>query len=367
MAKRTTAMTPRDIAWRRLANQHLIGPSWKSPLEVVRRLGAVQSQDYAGGKWAIGLRTSGLTDADVEEAMTSGAIVRTHVLRPTWHFVAATDIRWMLALTGPRVCKVMAPYDRHLELNDTVFARSAKVIAKALEAGELTRQELRPALKRAGIETNTQRLAHIVMRAELDGLICSGARRGKQSTYALLEKRLPAAPMLRGDEAMAELATRYFTTRGPATAQDFAWWSGLSVAEAKRSMEMVKRDFESETIDGRTYLYSGAAPERPRDVVHLLPNYDEYFIGLRDRSAIAQKARAADVHVPASSFLSHLLVVDGQLVGGWKRANRAAGITVDVRLIVPITRRQLRAVEGQARRYEAFLGVPVRLVVHRGG
>ena len=356
-------MNPRDIAWRRLANQRLIGPPWSSPLDVVRRLGAVQSQDHAGGKWAIGLRTSGVTDADAENALTAREIVRTHVLRPTWHFVAAEDIRWMLALTGPRVKRVMASYDVKLGLDEKLFARSAKTIARALEGRELTRQELRAALNRAGIETNTQRLAHIVMRAELDALICSGIRRGKQSTYALLEERLPASKMLRGDEAMAELATRYFATRGPATAHDFSWWSGLSVGEARRSLEMVAPDFEQATIDGRTYLYSGAAPKHTPGVAHLLPNYDEYFIGLRDRSAIGEVVRSADVHVPAAAFLSHLILVDSQLVGGWKRGARGQTVIVNARLVVPVTPKQMRAIESQARRYQEFLGAPVTLVV----
>ena len=181
----------------------MIGRRLATPLDVVRRLGAVQSQDYAGGKWGIGQRTRDSTDADVERALTAGAIVRTHVLRPTWHFVAAGDIRWMLELTGPRVRARMAPYDRQLELDEKVFSRSAAAITKALERNkELTRGELRVVLDRARIgATGTQRLAHLMMRAELDGLVCSGVRRGKQSTYALLEERLPAAPALQRDEA----------------------------------------------------------------------------------------------------------------------------------------------------------------------
>jgi len=180
------ALGAREIARRRLANQRLIGNPFADPTQVVKRLGAVQSQDYPGGKWGIAQRTPRATDADVERALDIGAILRTHVLRPTWHFVAAGDIRWMLALTAPRVRSVMASYDRQLELDDKVFAKSAKAITKALTGGkELTRAELRGVLERAKLgRIFSQRLGHLMMRAELDALVCSGVRRGKQATYA---------------------------------------------------------------------------------------------------------------------------------------------------------------------------------------
>lgn len=321
---RKTSLHPREIAAQRLANQHLIGPRLATPLDVVRNLAAVQSQDYAGGKWGMGQRTRSSTDAHVEAALTAGTIVRTHVLRPTWHFVAAEDVRWMLELTGPRVKARMAPYDRHLELDEKIFARSCTAIAKALERyKELTRGELRAVLDGARIgATGTQRLAHIMMRAELDAVVCSGVRRGKKFTYALLEERAPRARRIQRDEALSELASRYFRTRGPATVQDFAWWSGLTVSDAKQGVESLGSAVEDVAVDGRKYWSLGPAPSTKGSTGagHLLPNYDEYFIGLKDRSAIQELVKARVVGLPGDMSFANIVVAGGQLVGGWTRS-----------------------------------------------
>lgn len=359
----------RDIAARRLANQHLIGARLRTPLEVVRKLGAVQSQDYAGGKWGIGQRTRDATDADVELALTAGTIVRTHVLRPTWHFVAAEDIRWMLELTGPRVRARMAPYDRHLELDEKIFSRAAAAITKALQQeGHLTRGELRAVLDRARIgATGTQRLAHIMMRVELDGLVCSGVRKGKQSTYALLEERVaPAAPK-DPEESVAELARRYFSTRGPATVQDFAWWSGLNVSESRSGVEAVQSEFEHRVAAGKTYWFAGSAPARRlvSSAAHLLPNYDEFFIGLKDRSAMNDLVKTPVIPAWGGASITNVLTVEGQLAGGWTRSVTARGAVVRVRLAVNLGSSQIAAVEKQAKRFGRFLGREVEVTVTR--
>ena len=362
----TAALAPREIAWRRLANQRLVGPPFADSLEVVQRLGAVQAQDYAGAKWGVAMRTPGETDAEVERAINNGAIVRTHVLRPTWHLVAATDIRWMLMLTGPLVRRRMATYDRQLELDEAIFKRSASAIRKALSGGKhLTRNELRQVLQPARVGTiATQRLAHLMMRAELDGLVCSGALKGKQSTYALLEERVPAAKSLERDEALAELARRYFATRGPATAHDFSWWSGLTMADAKRGIESVRSEFEQQMVGGATYWFPGGAkPAKPRaTVAHLLPNYDEFFIGHRDRSALGELVRESGVRNAHDAFSAHVVAVDGQLVGGWKRAIAARKVVLRLHLVLELAPRQIRAIEAQARRYGKYLGINVEVL-----
>lgn len=356
------SLRPRAIAWQRLASQRLVGPPFAAPLDVVRQLGAVQAQDYSASKWGIAQRTPGATDREVERALTDGAIVRTHVLRPTWHWVAAEDIRWMLALTAPRVRALMTYYDRKLELDDGVFARSAAVLTKALAGGmHLTRAELGTILARARIgATSGQRLAHLMMRAELDALVCSGARRGKQFTYALLDERVPAARARPREEALAELATRYFRTRGPATVYDFAWWSGLTVSDAGRGIESIVSSLERRTADGRTYWMAGDAPPAVAapGVAHLLPNYDEYFIGLKDRSAISETIAASRVAVTADAFAGHVIIVNGQLVGGWKRIATGRTLRLALRFVVGVTARQRRAVEAQAQRLGAFLALP---------
>ena len=221
----------RRLASQRLANQGLVSPSFTTPVDVVSWLGAVQAQDYYGAKWAVGQRMREATDDAIEAAFTEGAILRTHVLRPTWHFVAPADIRWMLRLTAPRVNTTIGSYYRKLGLDDTVFRRTNKALTRALRGGrQLTRDALRQAVDRAGVVADGVRFGFILLRAELDGVICSGPREGKQFTYALLDERVPEARALTRDEALAELTRRYFTSRGPATVRDFVWWSGLTAS-----------------------------------------------------------------------------------------------------------------------------------------
>ena len=207
----------------------------------------------------MGQRLVGATEAAIERAMDDGSILRTHVLRPTWHFVAPADIRWMLALTAPRVRAASAGQWRNYELNEADFRRCNSAIAKALRGGnQLTRAGLSAALARAKVDvTSSVRVGHITMRAELDGLICSGGRQGKQFTYALLEERVPASREITRDEALVELAMRYFTTHGPATPKDFAWWSGLTIADAKAALAMIGGDLEHETVDGQYRVVRG--------------------------------------------------------------------------------------------------------------
>jgi hypothetical protein len=349
-----------DIARRRLSRQHLINPSLSDPAEVVRVLGAVQAQDYGGAKWALGMRTRGATDASIERAFADGSIIRTHVLRPTWHFVTPADIRWMLALTGPRVKATMASYERKLELDDAFFRRSNAAIVRALRDGnQLTRAEIGQVLHRAGIEVGgSQRLGHILMRPELDGIICSGPRRGKQFTYALLEERVPAALAKSRDEALLDLTRRYFATRGPATANDFAWWSGLTVADARRGTEMAGSALEREVIDGRAYWSEPsvrmAAWRSPK--VFLLPNYDEFFIGHKDRSAIGKRLESADLVTGGNALIAHVIAVDGQLVGGWKRAVTTDSVTIELRLLTRLSPAERRALGAAVKRHGEFRG-----------
>jgi hypothetical protein len=355
-----------DIARRRLANQHLTAAALATPADVVRHLGAVQAQDYSSAKWAVALRTRGMVgDSVVEQAVAGGWIIRTHVLRPTWHFVAPADIRWMLALTAPRVSAAMAHYNRKLELDDAVFRRSNAVLARALRDGkQLTRGELAAVLRRARINVEgSQRLGHLMMQAELDGVICSGARRGKQSTYALLEERIPPAAMPDRDEALLELTKRYFATRSPATAHDFAWWSGLAVADATKGIQMAGAAFERELVDGRAYWSDASLPSHGKTpvAVHLLPNYDEFFIGFRDRSAIGQRLKSSDLVTGGDALTAHVVVIDGQLVGGWKRTLTKNALVVELNVLTRLTAAEERAVERAARAYGDFLERPVEL------
>jgi len=350
-----------DIVRQRLRNQRLASSEFQKPADVVAWLGAVQAQDFAGAKWGVGLRTRGVTDADVDDAFDSGLILRTHVLRPTWHFVAPADIRWILALTSPRVHVRNAPYYRKFGLDSRLLARGRRVIERALEGGrQLTRTELAAALARAGIAADAMRLVFLVMHAELEAVICSGARRGRQFTYALVAERAPTARLLDRDEALAELTRRYFTSHGPATLRDYSWWSGLTMREARIGVEMSKNALVEEVSDGLTYWHvpSSGAGTRRVPKAYLLPNYDEYLIAHKDRGCVLD---ARPMAARGAMEFPHHLIVDGKVRGSWKRTfgNKTAG--VEVRPFRALDKAEASAVAKQADRYSRFLGMPVQL------
>jgi hypothetical protein len=350
-----------DIALQRLRNQRLVGKPFAGPEDVVRWLGAVQSQDYAGAKWAIAQRTRAATDADVDRACADGRILRTHVLRPTWHFVLPDDIRWMLALTAPRVRAAMAYYDRRLALDAAVYRRSQSVLQKALTGKALTREELARALGAAGIEATGQRLGHIMMRAEQDALIASGPRRGKQFTYALLDERAPRGRTLARDEALAELAGRYFASHGPALPQDFAWWSGLTVADARRGIESASPGLTAVTVGGKTYWHApGAAPASrvQANIVHLLPNYDEVIVAYRDHAPSFAPGVPPTFAGRPEMVMNHVVLVGGRVVGGWRRLPGKGATIVETMLAARLDAMALRAA---AARFQKFLGQPVTI------
>jgi hypothetical protein len=352
--------TSLDIAQQRLFNQRVIADPFERPGDVVSWLAAVQSQDYAGAKWALGLRLQNTHDADVDRAFNTGTILRTHVLRPTWHFVTPADIRWLLALTAPRVQAANATMYRRLELDDAALKRSHKALTNALHGGRyLTREELRNALQKAGIAADSgQRLAYIVMHAELDGLICSGPRRGKQFTYALLEERVPPVKALTRDEALAELTQRYFAGHGPATAQDFAKWSGLIIADARRGLDSVKDRLQHEVLAGDDYWF--APTMSPANWIsptaYLLSVYDEFLIGYADRSMIAAPEVIAKLFTMGAA-LTYVVVIDGQIVGSWRRMLNKEAVNIEIHPFRKLTKAEQRAVATAAQRYGEFLGM----------
>ncbi len=358
-------MTHLNIAQQRLHNQLITRQTFEKADDVVRWLGAVQAQDYAAAKWALGLRMQNSTDEIIEQAFAVGAILRTHVMRPTWHFVSPADIRWLLALTAPRVNAGNASWYRRLELDDALFIRSNAVLAKALQGGkQLTRAELVSVLQRAGIATDElQRFSYIIMRAELDGIVCSGARRGRQFTYALLDERAPQAMTLDRHEALAEVASRYFTSRGPATLQDFVWWSGLTVADARTGLEMVTTQLMHEVVDGQKYWFSSSAsPSNDlSQTVYLLPNYDEYIVGYTDRSAVFDASHAQHLDARGNVLFQHTIVLNGLVVGTWKRILKKDEVMLTPSLFTPLTKDETHALAASAERYGEFLNMPVNV------
>lgn len=353
-----------EILSTRLFNQAICETTFEAPVEVVRSLGAVQAQDYGAAKWALGLRLSGgATDADVEQAFTSGKLLRTHVMRPTWHFVLPADIRWLLALTSPRVNAGNAYMYRKLELDDTVFKRSNAVLVQALRGGKhLTRPELVVVLQQGGIVLDDlQRLTSILMHAELDGIICSGARRDKQFTYALLDERVPSARILDRDEALVELVLRYFTSHGPATLHDFVWWSGLTLADARNGVALLASQLQHEVIDKQTYWYvnSTVSSRQQAPTAYLLPNYDEYIVGYTDRSAMFQSVHSDKLDARGNVLFNHTIILDGRVVGTWKRTLKKAAVLIVLNFFVPLSTTEKAAVMLAAERYGAFLNLTV--------
>ena len=356
----------RVIVARRLRAQRLTGAPCASPEEVVGLLGAVQAQDYGPAKWSVGMRAGAATDELVEAAFSSGAILRTHVLRPTWHFVLPADIRWLLTATGPRIQAANAGRYRDLGLDAATLRRSETVIGGALRGGrQLTRGELAALLVTAGIDVAGQRLPYMLMNGELQALICSGARRGKQHTYALLEERAPAAVDLPRDEALVELARRFFTSHGPATAKDFAggrpsrWprskrasmWPALCCAARRPAGSL-----SGQTNVAETGLGAGGASASASPRVLLIQGYDEYIMGYSETKHVL--ARPASGWAPATPPVFRLVVLlNGRVAGFWRRTVARDSVRIDVSLLAAFSAPQLSALEAEAgRRYGAFLG-----------
>lgn len=347
-----------EIAPQRLFNQQIACTGFQKPSEIVGFLGAVQAQDFGAATWAIGLRLPASNKAAIEEAFDDGAILRTHVLRPTWHFVAPADLRWMLELSAPRVHQANAYYYRKLELESSVFKPACETIVKALEGGKhLTRAELAAALEHAGIATGELRLVHLMAYAELESVVCSGSLRGKHMTYALLDERVPAAPSLTRGEALAELTKRYFTSRGPATIADFVWWSGLTASDAKTGVQMLEKELVTEKIDGSDYYFAPpqTAPveNKPAPEAYLLPNFDEYIVGYKDRGA-AFDPQYAGLVKSGNAVFNNSVVIDGKISGTWRRTVKKQIVTVETNPFVPFNNTEQQAVLAAAERYREF-------------
>ena len=356
-----------DIAARRLHAQRLIGEPFTSAVDTVRWLGVVQAQDYAGALWAVGQRTQAATAAALNRLFDAGVILRTHVLRPTWHFVLPEDIRWLLELTGPRVRRGLAARWRQLEIDAGVVARASAAFRAALAGGRhLTRPELGVVLRATGIAPDGQRLPHLLMAAELDGLLASGPRHGKQFTYALLEERAPApqARVLDRTAALAELTRRYFRSHGPAQVQDFVWWSGLTVADARLGLALAGAALAHQVIAGTDYWFDAAAGPAgtAATVAHLLPNFDEYTVGYRDRAAVVLADRPFEPALFSfGSILSNVVLVGGRVRGAWRRTVTRGGVRVEVRLLDRLAPAEAAAVDEAGYRLGRFLGSPVEL------
>jgi hypothetical protein len=336
------------------------------PEDVVDWFGGAQAQEYELAKWAIAMRTTSADNASLDRLVDEGRILRTHALRPTWHFVLPADIRWMQSLTGPRVHVLNGHYYRLHGLDGELLTRCEGLIGRWLEDdGDLTRAEIGERLGAEGIEAKGNRLGYIMISAELNGIVCSGRRRGATHTYALISQRAPKALELTEDQALRELTIRYFQSHGPATVGDFRWWSSLTVAQIRRGLELAGDRVHNEKVgDHDLWSVDGVFGNAPgQSTVHLLQAYDEYTVAFADTKAAVDAAGiGAPPPVIDGRAFYNALVIDGQLAGWWRRSLVRRDIELEVRPIRPLSEDERELLRETGEGYGRFHGLPVRWV-----
>jgi hypothetical protein len=344
-----------DIAALRLGN---IG-RLQSAEDVVRSLGAVQGQDYGQSLWAIGLRTAAARIADVEEALRTGRVVRTWLMRGTIHYVPAEDVRWMLGLFGARDLARLTPKAwQYHHMTPELMSLARKTFVEALTGGGcLTRREMIDLMAGVGIPDDRQQSYFTFIHLAQEGLVVPGPPRGKEQTFVLLDEWAPRQRSLEGDEAMAVLASRFFGSHGPATLADFANWCGIGVREASRGLEAVKHSLVREEFDGKEYWLPPHLT--PGSGAFVLPAYDELLIGYKDRSAFFTRYDEIPISTYNGMFYA-TIIEDGQIAGLWRRVMKKTSVDVELR---PLPGFDVDRLAEHTTRFGEFLGLPVRTVV----
>ena len=351
-------MRASDIKQARLWHQQVAQSTFAKAKDLVGYMGAVQAQDYAMSKWAIGVRVPGSTEQDIEKALNNGQLLRIHVLRPTWHIIAAEDVYWMLAISADKIKALIGTMDRQLELTEKIFSKSNSIIEKYLAQGNhLTREEIAARLNKAKIHTTENRLSHLLLRAELEGIVCNGKSTGNKKTYALLEHRVPKKKTIDKNESLALLAKKYFNSHGPATLQDFAWWSGLTLTDARHGLEANQSKLQKESLQGKEYWFANERvfPTKGIASVHFLPAYDEYIISYKDRTAMLSLDHHKKV-LSSNGIFYPVIVVNGQVVGTWKRSFHNESVIVQAAFFVPPAKTLLAKARKALTALAAFYG-----------
>jgi len=349
------------IANRRLNNLRIAGRTLDQPEAVVKELGALQAQDYMQAVWAIGLRTASAVLTEVEQAIADRKIILSWMQRGTIHALPPEDVKWMLRLAAPRVLRQGKTRLAQLGLDEDTLSRCRNVIHNALKSGGvISRPALLQLLEEAGISTAGQRGYHILWTSAYQGLICFGPRQGKQQTFVLLDEWVTDSRELSFEESRAELARRYFASHGPATVQDFAWWTGMTLTDAGKGLEAVKSSFASEIIEGKEYWMpqAPAADTDRNSGVHLLAGFDEFILGYKDRSAVLEPENAHLIVPGNNGIFLPTLVADGKVLGTWKRSFKKQGIELTVHPFEPVGEREGEVLQA-AERYAAFIGLPL--------
>jgi Winged helix DNA-binding domain len=363
-------VTNTAIACQRLVNQRIGGKKLEKPEEVVRWLGAIQAQDYLQSLWAIGLRLRSATVADIEQAILEGKIVRTWPMRGTLHFVPPEDAKWMLKLSASRMLDKDGRRLKQLGLTKEIIERCKGLFYDALKGNKrLSRPEMMRLLEEAGITTENQRGYHILWYVSQCGLICQGPMQDKQQSFVLLDEWVPNSRNLSQEESLAELARRYFVSHGPATVHDFAWWAGLTVTEARSGLEAAMPELISETIVGKDYWMTSHNPGHTtydKSGVDLLPAFDEYLIGYKDRAAVLAGEDAQSVVPGKNGVFLPTIVVGGRVVGTWKRKLKKNSIDITLSPFTHLGDLDKRAIEA-TKLYSDFVGLPLSATEIKAG
>jgi len=358
-----------EIAIRRLFHQRIAWSKEATPEKVVQRLGALQAQDYGQAIWGIGLRAQDAKAADVERAIADKKIVLSWAMRGTLHFVPAADVRWMLRLLTPRILSQSKRRKEQLEIDEALIARSEALIRGVLQDREwIDRPGLMQLFEDEGISTANQRGYHLLWHLAQQGVICLGPIEEKKQTVVLLDEWVRSDLKLSADESLAEIALRYFTSHGPATLHDFAWWTGLTIGEAKRGLENAKGALASELFDGTEYWMSKdqAEDNKKSSDVYLLPGFDEYLLGYTNRSAVLAATHAPKIIPGNNGVFMPMLVLDGQVAGTWKRTIKKNRVEIAIHSFEGLDHRRGLVIEA-AERYGEFLGLPVSQIVIEEG
>jgi hypothetical protein len=351
-------MTHQDIVRLRLYSQHISRDHFKKPEDVVQWLGAVQAQDYQGAKWSIGLRITGLNEADVEKAISNKSIIRTWPMRGTLHFIAADDARWMLRLLTPRIISGMSGRNRQLELDEKILAKSRDILLKNMEGGkQLMRSEVYDILEKNGIATTGQRGIHVINYLAQTQLLCHGFHNEKQPTYVLLDDWIPNSKSIDGEEALAEIAYRYFTSHGPATLQDFVWWTGLKLSDARTGLNANISRLVKYEINGATFWSAPDLPDKvPSKTVHLLPGFDEFMLGYTDRTLMVDKKEYPKIVPGNNGMFMPTIVINGKVEGLWKRTFKKDKVQINIIPFGKLSKENLHKIAIAAKRFGKYLG-----------
>jgi hypothetical protein len=344
------------IARARMRAQRVWGTDCQDPTQALAHLVAVQSQEFRYGLWSLAQRSGDPANSVVQRAFDEGRILRTHILRPTWHFVAPNDLRWLMRLSGRRVNKWNARRYQELGLDAKTLAKSNDVIAKAVEGAPLTRRALAAILERRKLQPEGQRLVHMMMRAELDMIVTSGPLDGNQHTYAPFDARVHSTRDIGRDQSLGRLAKRYFASRGPATLKDFSWWSGLPMPDVRRATQIAGRALQSFAVDGRTYLFTDEQPSRPpaRSQIDLVQIYDEIGIAYTESRDVLETPRASLRMVVNVEGYPHVVLRNGRLLGRWRVVRARGDVNVETKVVEKLDAVNNAALERAVQRYRRF-------------